>query len=225
MTIGPFSCVLFDLDGTLVDTVPDLTGAFNYVLEQNDLAPFSIERVRNTVGFGAYKTIERCFAHYGVEIGGEELERAHDQFMTYYSHNLCEKSTLYAGVCDVLVNLKASDVRMCVCTNKTQQLSVDILDQLGVLKYFDNICGSDTVKNKKPHPDHIFSAIRRVNMSSDGAILVGDSQADVNAAKAAHIPVIAMSYGYTATPSCELGADLVLDSFADIPKFLIGWNI
>ena len=224
MTTGPFSCILFDLDGTLVDTVPDLAGAFNHVLEQNNLAPFSVEKVRNTVGFGAYKTIERCFAHYGLTIADDALEQAHDQFMHYYSDNICVNSSLYPGVKAALEALKQANMRLCVCTNKTQQLSIDLLDHLGILHFFDAICGSDTVTNKKPHADHVLAAIHRAQGDPKEAILIGDSQADVDAAKAAAIPAIAMSYGYTATPSAELGADLVLDHFGEIPNRLALWS-
>ena len=225
MTAGPFSCILFDLDGTLVDTAPDLTGALNHVLAQHDLAPFSVEKVRNTVGFGARITLERSFAHYEHPITDDDLDLAHALFLAHYSDNICKDSQLFPGVIDVLKDLKANGISMGVCTNKTEHLSVDLLDQIGVACYFDTICGSDTVPNKKPHPDHIYTAISRAGGVCERTIMIGDSQADVEAARAANIPVIVMSYGYTATPSSELGADLVLDSFADIPSALANWPV
>nr|WP_321463734.1 phosphoglycolate phosphatase [uncultured Cohaesibacter sp.] len=223
MTSRRFSCVLFDLDGTLVDTAPDLTGALNHVLAQYQLAPFSVEKVRNTVGFGARITIERSMSHYNKTLSEEALDIAHAQFLAHYSENICKNSQLFPGVKDVLEMFKANDIRMSVCTNKTEHLSIDLLDQIGIADYFASICGSDTVPNKKPHPDHVFSAINRAGGKCEEAILIGDSQADVQSARAAGIPVIVMSYGYTAVPSAELGADLVLDSFLDIPKTLETW--
>nr|WP_321457508.1 HAD family hydrolase [uncultured Cohaesibacter sp.] len=225
MTIGPFSCVLFDLDGTLVDTAPDLTGALNHVLALNNLEPFSVEKVRNTVGFGARITIERSFAHYGQSIEGDALDIAHAQFLAHYSENICKDSRLFPGVDDVLNRFRAASVQMAVCTNKTEHLSIDLLDQIGVRPLFDTICGSDTVPNKKPHPDHIYSAVNRAGGTCETAIMIGDSQADVLSARAAGLPVIVMSYGYTSIPSEDLGADLVLDDFSDIPDVLANWEL
>ena len=225
MTDHRFSCVLFDLDGTLVDTAPDLTGALNHVLATYDLDPFTVEKVRNTVGFGARITIERSLSHYGKVLSDEEMDLAHAQFLAHYSDNICKSSTLFPGVKEVLEAFKKDDIRMAVCTNKTEHLSIDLLGQIGVASYFSSICGSDTVPNKKPHPDHVYSAINRAGGISEEAILIGDSLADVQSARAANIPVIVMSYGYTAIPSEDLGADLVLDSFSDIPKALKSWPL
>lgn len=225
MTDRRFSCVLFDLDGTLVDTAPDLTGALNHVLAQHDLAPFSVQKVRNTVGFGARITIERSFSHYGKTLSDDALDLAHAQFLAHYSENICKNSTLFPGVGTVLDDLKNNGILMSVCTNKTENLSLDLLEQIGVSHYFSSICGSDTVPNKKPHPDHIFSAINRAGGITEESIMIGDSLADIEAARAAGIPVIVMRYGYTATPSDELGADLVLDEFSQIPKALREWPL
>ena len=224
MTSIPFSFVLFDLDGTLVDTAPDLTGALNHVLSLNGYDPVSVDQMREFVGHGARVTIERGFAHYGVNIKGDALNRAHQQFLDFYSENIAETSVLYSGVKEVLEQFKAQGIGMGVCTNKSEDLSIKLLTQLGVADDFQTICGSDTVPNRKPHPDHIITAINRAGGNRFKAIMIGDSQADVDSAKAAGLPVIAMSYGYTAVPSDQLGANVVLDSFAELPAVLANWS-
>ena len=223
MSSNSFSCILFDLDGTLVDTAPDLTGALNHVLSLNDLEPVSVSKMRAFVGHGARVTIERGFAHYGITIEGEALNKAHSQFLDHYSDHICETSQLYPGVETVIKDFHEKQITMGVCTNKGEELSVSLLEQLGVAHYFKTICGSDTVPNRKPHPDHIHAALKRAGGVAEAAIMIGDSQADVDSAKAAGLPVIAMSYGYTGIPSHELGADVVLDHFGDIPVTLSKW--
>ncbi|SNY93041.1 phosphoglycolate phosphatase [Cohaesibacter sp. ES.047] len=223
MTSYPFSSIIFDLDGTLVDTAPDLTGALNHVLGLNNLDPVSVQQVRDIVGYGARITIERGFSHYGIRLDTSALDEAQDQFLAHYAANICKTSTLYPGVQDVIKEFGHAGIRMGVCTNKTEVLAVDLLTQLGVAPSFATICGSDTVPNKKPHPDHVLTALDRMSGEPSTSILVGDSQADVQSGQAAGLPVIAMTYGYTAIPTEALGADVVLDSFADIPKTLEAW--
>ncbi|WP_316859659.1 phosphoglycolate phosphatase [uncultured Cohaesibacter sp.] len=220
MTDHSFTCILFDLDGTLVDTAPDLTEALNHVLERNGLASVTVQQVKNLVGLGARISIQRSFASYGVEIADEALDEAHGQFLAHYSANIYKYSVLFPGVETVLKHFKDQGFKLGVCTNKTQHLSEELLEKIGIASYFETICGPNTVPNHKPHPDHIFAAIERTGGIAEKSVMIGDSQADVDSAKAAGIPVIAMTYGYTATPAHELGANLVLDDFSDIPEAL-----
>ncbi|WP_373235881.1 phosphoglycolate phosphatase [Cohaesibacter celericrescens] len=224
MSTGPFSCILFDLDGTLVDTAPDLTGALNHVLALNKLAPVSVDHVRDIVGLGARVTIERGFFHYGRTLTDDALDEALEQFLAHYSANICDTSVLYSGVEESVKGFRDAGLKLGVCTNKTEHLSVSLLEQLGLAHCFDTICGSDTVPNRKPHPDHIHAALARAGGDAAASIMIGDSQADVDSAKAAGLPVIAMSYGYTAVPAHALGADVVLDAFSDIPNVLANWK-
>jgi len=213
----PFSSILFDLDGTLVDSAPDLGRALNHVLTKNGLAPVSLEEVRIFVGQGARVLLQRGFAHYGRTPSEAELDEAMAEFLAYYHDNICIDSVAYEGVETVLQDLSGLGVILGVCTNKTEPLSVQLIEQLGLSKYFATICGSDTVRNRKPHPDHILEALDRAGGKAASSIMIGDSRADVDSARAAGLPVIAMSYGYTPVPARELGADLVLDHFADLP--------
>ncbi len=218
MSSPAFSCILFDLDGTLVDTAPDLGGALNHVLALNDLAPVTVDSVRDFVGLGARVTIERGFAHYDITLSEADLDIAHQQFLDYYKDNICVDSRPYEGVEEVLKSFKDQGITLGVCTNKPEGLSVQLLDQLGLSHYFATICGSNTVPNRKPHPDHILVALDRAKANATGSVMIGDSYADVDAAKAAGLPVVAMSYGYTSTPSDQLGASVVLDHFGDLPE-------
>lgn len=220
MSTLPFQTILFDLDGTLVDTAPDLAGALNHVLREADLAPVSVGAVRDIVGLGARVTIERGFAHHGITLEDAALDAAHKSFLDFYESHICVDSVPYEGVVEVLEALRADGAVLGVCTNKPEGLSILLLEQLGLAHHFATICGSDTVPHRKPHADHILTALARADGSPQSAVMVGDSRADIDAAKAANIPVIGMTYGYTPIPVGQLGADIVLDRFTNVPSAL-----
>lgn len=220
----PFSSVLFDLDGTLVDSAPDLGRALNHVLTHNGMDPVRLEDVRVFVGQGARVLLQRGFAHYDRTPSDDELDKAMEQFLAYYHDNICIDSVTYDGVEDVLKELSSTGVTMAVCTNKTEPLSIQLIEHLGLSQYFATICGSDTVPNRKPHPDHILETLKRAQASSISSVMIGDSRADIESARAAGLPVVAMGYGYTPVPASELGADLVLDDFRELPHALRSLN-
>lgn len=214
------SCLLFDLDGTLVDTAPDLTAALNHVLDISALEPVTVNFIGCYVGFGARVMIEKAMAHHKRSLTQAEMDAAHKAFLAYYEDNICVESQAYDGVVSVLENYRECDTRLAVCTNKPQALSLQLLEALDILKYFHVVCGSDSVSNRKPHPAHITETIERAEGHIANSVMIGDSSADIDAARAVGIPVIGMSYGYSPVPVADLKPDMVLHNFADLPDAL-----
>ena len=212
--------LLLDLDGTLVDTAPDLTAALNHVLASHSLKPVRVDQIRDVVGVGAVACLKKGFLINGYPFDEASLADGRSQFIDYYTANICRESQLYANVEQVLKHLKGAGHNLGVCTNKPEALAIALLTSIGIAPLFDTICGSDTVANRKPHPDHILTALERACGEVGACVMVGDTRADVEAAKAAGIPVIVMAYGYSDIPAQDLGSDLVLDAFSALPDAL-----
>lgn len=212
--------IVFDLDGTLVDTAPDLTAALNHVLAQEGYAPLPVSEVRNLVGHGARVLIERGMGLNGRTLSGEELQRMFNQFIEYYGRNISANSTPFPGVVRTLEYFKARQARMGVCTNKPEALSLALLDALNLRGHFTAILGSDSLNVRKPDPAHLLETIRQAGGDPAHAVMIGDSAVDIDTARAANIPVIAVSFGYSQTPVRELGAETVIDSFEELIRVL-----
>lgn len=209
----PF-CVIFDLDGTLVDTAPDLAAGMNAAMADLGLPPVPVATVRHLVGRGARVLVERGLAINGVSNPGTaEIDRLVAIFLSHYRENIAVGSVAYEGAVDVLNALAQRNVRMGICTNKPTDLAVLLLQLLKLDHYFQAILGADALQVKKPHPDHLFETIRRCGGVPGRAVMIGDSETDVATARAAGVPVIVFSHGYTAIAPWELGADAVLDHF------------
>lgn len=220
MASHSFSCILFDLDGTLVDTAPDLIGALNHVLSLNDLSHIPDHLIRPYVGHGAIAAMKRGFAYHDRAVDEDHLKNAHKQFLDHYIENISATSRPYPGAEPLLRSLFADGHRLGVCTNKKEQMSIRLLSQLGLADLFHAICGADSVANHKPHREHILTTIDKAGGDLRKSVMVGDTKTDVDAAKAANIPVVLLSHGYTPTPVEELGADLVIDHFDALPDAL-----
>ena len=220
MTGSSFSSILFDLDGTLVDTAPDLVATLNHLMGLDGLSAVSLDDVRDSVGLGARAILTTGYGLHGRQLSDGMMDRAQQAFLDHYRANICVESRLFDGVKDTLDALSRQGITLGVCTNKTESLSVALLDYLGLSPYFAAICGADTVPRRKPHPDHILTALERAGATSGRALMVGDARADIEAAKAAGVASIALSYGYSTEPIEALGADLILDDFAAIPDHL-----
>ena len=208
--------VLFDLDGTLVDTAPDLTHALNWVLAQENCAPVSLDEVRHMVGKGARHLMRQALQAAGLPPTDEKLDALLPVFLDHYGAHIADDSRLFPGVRDVVEELAAAGVKLAVCTNKPEKLSRDLLGALGVDGLFPTIVGGDSLDRRKPDPEHIFETLRRMGASAKDAVMVGDSINDIAAARDAGVPVIAVTFGYTDTPVVELGADLVIEDFAEL---------
>ena len=214
----PPCTVVFDLDGTLVDSAPDLVAALNVVLVGANLQPVAYEAGRTMVGGGARVMIERGLKANGRVLPPAEVERMARDFIAYYADHIAVHSQPFDGVETVLDRLAESGCRLAVCTNKLAWLSVRLLDALKLTRRFHAICGPDTFGVSKPDPKILRCTIERAGGDPAYAIMIGDSMTDIATARAAGVPIIAVSFGYTDVPVEALKPDRVVDAFADLPQ-------
>ncbi|MBZ3692708.1 HAD family hydrolase [Phyllobacterium calauticae] len=189
--------VVFDLDGTLVDTAPDLLDSLNHCLEAAGMQKVDPVALRRYVGQGGRVMIERAFEAQQKILNPEQLDWLVGLFLEHYGKNMPGHSALYDGVEDVMNNLAKAGYLLAVCTNKFEGLSVSLLTALGQQQRFAAICGSDTFAFRKPDPRHLFETIAKAGGDRDRALMIGDSRTDIDTAKAAGIPVIAVDFGYS----------------------------
>jgi len=206
--------LVFDLDGTLVDTAPDLLGTLNTVLTEAGHAPVPFEVAREMIGRGARVMLARGFAARGVTLGADELDRANARFLEIYEDRIADESVPFEGLEAALDRFSAEGYLLAVCTNKYERLSRLLLDKLGLTDRFAAIAGQDTYGVSKPHPDHILKTVAAAGGAASDAIMVGDSRTDIDAARASGVPVVAVTFGYTDVPVSDLGPDRVVDSYA-----------
>ena len=209
--------VVFDLDGTLVDTAPDLVATLNVIFAGQGLPPVAYEIARNLVGGGARAMIERGLAAERRKLAAGEVDRLVREFIDHYAAHIVDRSRPFPGLETALDVLAAAGCRCAVCTNKLEWLSVRLLGALGLAARFVAICGADTYGLQKPAPGLLRRTVQRAGGLLDRAVMVGDSISDVAMAQAAGVPVIAVDYGYSETPIGELGPDRVISTLADLP--------
>ena len=210
------AAIVFDLDGTLVDTAPDLVGALNQVLHEQKLPALPLRQARVMVGRGARALIEQ-----GFSAAGEPLDEAHTpvllaRFIEIYRNRIAAESRPFDGVLQALDDLDAAGAILAVCTNKPTDLSLALLDALGMTQRFAAIVGPDAAPAPKPDARHLQTTIARIGGSDDRALMVGDSATDIGAARAARVPSIVVSFGYTEIPAADLGADHLIDHFDEL---------
>ncbi|WP_316189139.1 phosphoglycolate phosphatase [Bradyrhizobium sp. SZCCHNS1054] len=209
--------IVFDLDGTLVDTAPDLISALNYVLEREGLPALPLASARNMIGAGARKLLERGLEAEGRIVGPEEMNRLTADFIDYYGENIAVASRPFEGLEMALDALAERGCQFAVCTNKLEWLSKRLLDQLGLSSRFAAICGADTFGVAKPDPAILRQTIARAGGDIGAAVMVGDAGTDVGAARRAGVPVIGCTFGYTDVPIAELNPDQLIDHMRDLP--------
>jgi len=209
--------IAFDLDGTLVETAPDLIGALNVVLEERGLPKVPIASARALVGRGARKLIENGFAAAGRPLDEAEIGGLVARFIEAYAARIASESHPYPGLINALDELQGDGAILCVCTNKRSDLSLALLDALQLTDRFAAVIGADRAPKPKPDPSHVLAAVSAAGGDPAFALMVGDSSNDVDAAKAANVPVVAVTFGYTETPAHALGADAVIDHFNELP--------
>ena len=208
--------LIFDLDGTLVDSAPDLTHALNHTLAAEGLSPVTLDDVRFMVGLGARRLIEQGVEWNGVTRTDDEIDLLLATFLDYYSRNLCVDTRLFPGAAEVITDLSTRH-KLGICTNKPEELAVRLIVELGHAAHFPVILGADSLPYKKPDARHVLATRDRLDPAA-GAIMIGDSMTDVSAARNAGIPVIAVSFGYSAIDPKEFGADILIERFADLPS-------
>lgn len=214
---APAPLVVFDLDGTLVDTAPDLIATLNIILAREGLAPLPYAVGRNLIGGGARKLIERGLAAEGRDASPETVSRLVTDFIDHYAEHIAEQSRPFEGLRDAMDLLRGEGFAFAVCTNKLEWLARRLLDALEMSREFATICGGDTFGVIKPDPGALTQTIERAGGTRTRAIMVGDSATDVNAARAAGIPVIGVSFGYTETPMAALAPDHLINHFDALP--------
>jgi phosphoglycolate phosphatase len=209
--------IVFDLDGTLVDTAPDLISTLNLVLAGEGLPPMAYDDAPRLIGGGARRMIERALLALGRHPTSVDLDRAFRVFIDHYAAHIADRSRPFPQLDSILNRLAADGFRLAVCTNKLEWLAVRLLDTLNLSRYFAAICGQDTFGVRKPDPQMLRLTIRRAGGELQRAIMIGDSGTDVRTARAANIPVIAVDFGYSEVPIASLHADRLISSFAELP--------
>ena len=208
----------FDLDGTLVDTAPDLIAALNVVLIQEGIPELPLASARNLIGGGARKLIERGLEVAGRDCTVAEIDRMMTDFIAYYANHIADHSRPFEGLTDALDGLAAQGFIFAVCTNKLEWLSKLLLDRLELTPRFAAICGADTFGISKPDPSFLRQTVLRAGGHISSTIMIGDAGTDVGVARRANVPVIGVTFGYTETPIEELNPDLVISRMADLPE-------
>jgi len=208
--------IVFDLDGTLVDTAPDLVRALNETLDLEGLPHVPLSRVRRMVGQGARVLIERASGLANVTFSAERLDQLTNAFVEFYRADICRHSEPFPGVEDALQTLAGMGAKLAVCTNKRTDLSQQLLDALNLSHRFSAIVGADAVAQKKPHPDHFRAAVTRAGGHVRRAVMIGDTAADVGAARGAGAPIVLVRFGYCEEDVERLGADVLLDHFSEL---------
>ena len=211
------SVIALDLDGTLVDTAPDLVGALNAVLEEEHLPTVAPESARFLVGQGARALLQRGFAMADRSWESEHEKRLIERFVALYFDRITRESRPFPGVEAALDRLTAAGARLVVCTNKRTDLSMALLEGLGLLDRFGAVVGADAAPAPKPDARHLATAAAAVGGTLGRTLMVGDSAADIGAAKNAGVPSVAVSFGYCDGPVEALGADALIHHFAELP--------
>jgi len=212
-------CVLWDLDGTLTDSIADIWASINVVLTQCGLDSVGVDDARLMVGLGAGKLLERAFEH----VGGREhydADTAYASFIEHYRDNCCVETALFPGVKQVLDTLYQRGFKQGVCTNKPVQMAKTIVADLGVAAYFGSIVGGDSTERRKPDAQPLMACLSELRSTPDQALMIGDSPADAGCAIAAGVPVVIVDWGYTAEALDKLGADIILSDIGELPRLL-----
>jgi phosphoglycolate phosphatase len=210
--------IVFDLDGTLIDTAPDLIDTLNLILTRERLPPVPFDTGRNLIGGGAKVTIERALAAEGRACPPAEIDRLYAAFVAHYADHLADRSRPFPDLETALDQLADAGYRLAVCTNKLEWLSVRLLDMLRLAPRFAAICGQDTFGMQKPDPEVLRRTVLRAGGKPTAAVMVGDSKTDVYTARAAQVPVVAVDFGYSDVPIVNLKPDRIISSFADLPR-------
>ncbi|VAW06119.1 Phosphoglycolate phosphatase [hydrothermal vent metagenome] len=209
------SGVVFDLDGTLVDSARDLSAALNYVLKKARCPEIHIAQVRNMVGDGARALIIKGFSESGIMPDKVEIDAIQTDFLDYYYQNITDQTIIFPGAMRVIEKLVEMEVPLGLCTNKAIRLTEKLMTEIGLSDYFTAIVGGDSFDYQKPDPRHVISTLEMMGVSPQMAVMVGDSANDIIAARNAGISSVAVSFGYSKIPVADLNADIVIDHYDD----------
>ena len=214
--------LVFDLDGTLVDTAPDLAAATNFVLVAEGRRAVTLEEIRAMVGQGARRLIERGFAATGEPVASARLEPLYQRFIAHYTAHIADESRLFPGAAELVNRCRAHGLALAVCTNKLEAMSVKLMQEMGLAQDFPVIVGPDTIGIAKPDAAPYREACRRLAIDPAASLMIGDSETDILTARAAGVAVIAVSFGYTDAPVSSFGPDHVVDHFDEVWALIEG---
>jgi len=208
--------IVFDLDGTLAETAPDLIGTLNVLLAREGLPPVPVSAARQIVGAGARALIERGFGYHGARLAPERIDPLVQEFLAHYEQHIAEKTHLFPGALEALTRFEDAGFQLAVCTNKPERLSRILLGALGVAERFAAICGRDTFAMSKPDGRALLLTIEAGRGDPARALMVGDSRTDIDTARNARVPVVAVDFGYTDAPVAELSPDRVISHYDEL---------
>jgi len=214
------SCIVWDLDGTLVDSAPDLTTALNAVLDKRGFFTHSVEVVRTMIGNGVPKLVERGFNAVGMRLDAAQLDELVAMFVKEYKTCATECTRPYPHIVETLENIHDMSIPMGVCTNKPEAFTKQILEGLGLAEYFSCVVGGDTTSTRKPDPQPVLACLRGLVSEPVSSLMIGDSVHDIHAAHAAGVTVGVVPWGYRSAPVEELGADFVLHDITALPGMI-----
>lgn len=209
--------IVFDLDGTLIDTAPDLIDTLNLVFAREGMPPVDYDTARNLIGGGAKAMIARGIEAEGRALPLAKVEQMFADFIAHYSEHIADRSRPFPGLVEALDTLAARGCGFAVCTNKLERLSLLLLEALDLADRFKAICGQDTFGIQKPDPQVLRNTIAAAGGDVKRAVMIGDSSTDIHTARAAGIPVIAVDFGYSETPVSDFGPDRVISHFSQLP--------
>lgn len=212
--------IVFDLDGTLIDTAPDLIATLNLVLTLEKIPPVPFDKARAMIGGGVRPLIEEALVEQQRHLGEAGVDALFEQYVRHYQEHIADHSRPYPGCEDVLEVLRSQGFTLAVCTNKYESLSMRLLDALDMKAHFAAICGQDTFPMKKPDPEMLVRTIEQAGGDLRRAVMVGDSDTDVRTARAAGIPIIGVDFGYTDIPMVELSPDRLISHFEQLPALV-----
>jgi phosphoglycolate phosphatase len=209
-------CVIFDLDGTLVDTAPDLLNTLNVLFGRLGRRPIQLPEIRGIIGRGARSMIRKGAELTGGPFPETEVESLFQEYLVHYGRTLADSSRPYPGAREVLDALQARNIPMGICTNKLEGLSLALLGALDLRRYFASVIGADTLHVMKPDPETVHAILRPVGVPPERTLFVGDSETDLKTARAAGTKIVLVDYGYSQTPAGELAADRLISSLKDL---------
>ena len=213
-----YSLIIFDLDGTLAHTAPDLLGTLNRITKPYDLQKMGMEQFGQIIGHGAKAMIKRAFELSKKNLDENLLEELFKQFLEDYSKNIAVETKLFEGVLDAMDVLGSSGYEFALCTNKTEAMARLLLEELGVTERFKSITGGDTFEFRKPDARHLEETAKLAGYDVSAAIMIGDSATDINSAINANIPSVAVTFGYSDAPIETLGATKIINNFSELPR-------
>lgn len=215
-SINSSSCIIFDLDGTLIDTAPGLANSMNVLLQRRGRGNLSLEALRPHISHGAKAIITHAMSVTGEAASEAQIEQMFDEFLTHYRRHMAEASLPYPGLTDCLDQLKAQGHILGICTNRFEASAHELLSALGLQDYFDSVTGQDSYGVGKPDPRPVLETLKCLGGQVGNAVFIGDSEIDVAAAKAAGLPVIVTSFGYGEIPVQQMNADAVIGHFDEL---------